>query len=422
MLTLTAASFKGVSSNTPLNLQNTSDDSISSTFTSHLDYHAVLGNIPATDNVGELKSLLYRAISAALPNQNYDELFDQHFALYSDSVAACNHAVNEMTNLSHIVDSNIQFINKPFKVNDVQYLENRLVTKLPIVGGYTINKSLDNPSINYLFRFSGSFFSMLTIKQTREFLTVWSDTITSSSRMDIAIDDPTFTIIPFDEMLQSCLDGNFAGFNNYDPRIDYAYKSETAKPGEYPSHTLYLGSRNSSEFTRIYNHKNKCLRLEKELKGKVAMTCYNNLINATHLTDIEWAKLLMQYAIGSIKFIDRTSPSGGKQSHVDRCPPLAFWADFLSIIDTEPVRLPRPNPNIALSATFNWITRQVSSFLGAAYVAYGKDKFIKYLESEFDRHITKPSLSFLGYISAIQLTDELAIHSYNDKSLNLSPF
>lgn len=411
MLTLTAASFKGVSSNTPL----TSHPVLSP----HLDYFSVLGVIH-TDNVGEIKSLLYQAIASVLPDQDFDQLFNHHYAQHSDSAAACDYATKEMTVLSHIVDSNIQFIDKPYKVNDIQYLKNRLETKLPVQGGYTLCNDGVNISIEYMFRFSGKFFEMLSIPQQRNFLSVWRCTLTNVSRIDTAIDDPTFTIIPFDEMLQACQDKNFSGFRTWHPILDYQFEVDEDKPGRYPAHTLYLGSRKSSEFTRIYNHDNQCLRLETELKKLSGYAAYK-LLDNPDLTDSEWQKLVAEIAIGGIQFINRTAPSGIQEKNIDRCELLPFWSDFLSLIG-EPLRLPRPNPSVALSSTFNWVTRQVSGFLGAAYTAYGKDKFIKYLESEFERHILKPSRSFLGYISAIQLTDELTAHSYIDKPLNFSPF
>ena len=395
---------------------NTPPESQGSILSSHLDYFSVSGSI-ATSNVGEVRSLLYKAIAKVLPAPNedgcpnWDDLFNKHFEEHRDPAASATYATLRMSPISSVVDSNIQFAKKPYRVNDILFLENRLETKLPIQGGYTIDHTSENPELKYMFRFSGKFFEMLDISSTRKFLQVWFETMTSCSRIDIAIDDPSYQIIPFDNCLESCLEGNFAGFITYDLRPDLRYKYDENKPELHPEHTLYLGSRKSKEFTRIYNHKNKYLRWETEYKDSLANKCYAQLIDADHLTDTEWCGLLGELAIGARNFLDRTAPTGIKEKNIKRCKVLLWWDKFLDYIG-EPIRLPRPTPAIALSATWNWITKQVSSFLGAAYTAMGEEKFMKYLESEFERHLLKPSRSFLGYVSAIELENELVRHSY----------
>jgi hypothetical protein len=272
--------------------------------------------------------------------------------------------------------------NKPFKINDAQWHTHRIETKLPLSGGFSISESGD---IELLIRFPGQWFQALTLGQQQLMCNYLLQYNCVPSRIDIAIDDYSFNIIPYNQCRQSVLDGNFKGFRKSNERADL-----TPKNPDRPESTLYLGSRKSPEMTRIYNHKGKCLRFEKELKSnKAAHVFYSIALFQGSINAL--SKFLGQHAIGSVDFVNRTRPDGEKETNLNRCDRLDFWQQFIDIVG-EGMKIDVPRPARTLERTKNWLNKQVSGTLFAFYEAYGKAKFRDFLESMFTRHRLNPSV------------------------------
>jgi hypothetical protein len=192
------------------------------------------------------------------------------------------------------------------------------------------------------------------------------------TRIDLAIDDSTFELIPFDKMVSACREKDYTGF-----RKSKLIDGDLSSTQGFGERTLYLGSRLSTEMTRIYNHKNKFLRLEKEYKGEKATLAVDKLLQSSDYK--EFAQLVANLAIGSVHFLDRNNDDGSYEDHnVSRCKTLPWWQDFLELIGGS-FKLSLERKKFSLQATKDWLSRQVSRTLLAARLAYGDKRFLKFI-------------------------------------------
>jgi len=283
-------------------------------------------------------------------------------------------------------------LDKPFRINDAQWHKSRIETKLPLSGGFTIYDYPDNAYISVILRFSGQWFDALDLCQQQSMFKYLSHLSPTCSRVDIALDDHTWQIIPYDEMSKAIDDANFIGFKK-----SHEYRDKTPS-GEHPEHTLYCGSRNSLEYTRIYNHKHKCLRLEKELKGAKANFVFLAIVDAD-LPLQDFANFLAGHAIGSIDFVNRVRPDGDRETNLNRCDRLEFWQHFISIV-VEGIKIKVERVRKTLESTEHWLDKQVSGSLFAFCQTFGVKPF---LDSIFARHKMYPSVSTRLLIAALKV-------------------
>ena len=207
------------------------------------------------------------------------------------------------------------------------------------------------------------------------------------SRFDIAIDDYYYK-----EMIHDCMDAiekeQFVGFQT----AKYITGDLVKKDDDG---TLYLGSRRSDRFVRIYDaqakHGIEAIRYELEAKGKVAREIVQNFLGEAmcyrNPHDEVWEKsteeveqLLGQFlggvAVGHIDFVDKTNQR--KNGQVSDLPRLPFWQDFIDRIG-ERLKISVYVPKATLAQTKGWMERQVSKPLAKIQKALGWRRFEDWL-------------------------------------------
>jgi len=383
--------------NTPAQCQNT--------LITHLDYLTVNITLPSepnndgsgVPNLDSIHNFLRCVISHISPppadnwanerkSGNYKKQ-KKHYQIYKEQLA-----LSIATYEKNLSDS-YELVDKPYKVNDVLYFPGRVNTRLPFQAGYQVNEL----NTQLFIRFSGGWFDLLPNPTDQiQLLKDIAKYPLICSRIDIAIDDKSYSLIPYEEMLQAVRSRDCSGFRsaNHIEDLDFSTK-------EHRANTLYLGGRKSPEFTRIYNHNDECLRWEKELKGDAARNLFLAL-TLKKLTQPELHQFLTGVAIGSINFLDRTSPSGNHQKHLDRCPEFDWWQKFLEIAAL-PLRLPRVIRGKTLQKTVDWLHRQVSGTLYAFYKFSTRLEFESFLNQLFARHEINPSDNILLTMAALSL-------------------
>jgi hypothetical protein len=125
------------------------------------------------------------------------------------------------------------------------------------------------------------------------------------------------------------------------------------KPIEYLGDTLYVGSRDSGRFTRVYDKgleqgeaPGLLTRVESEVKRRNALTAFNLLCE----TDVNaWNKLISDVIVSCIDF--RQIENAYDREHCTRMPRQQWWADFLED-DSCRVSLWTPMPKKSLDDSF----------------------------------------------------------------------
>ena len=138
------------------------------------------------------------------------------------------------------------------------YYENKIITPIGVSGGFTVDS--ETGDVEMMVQFSGEYFSAISMLDSwRLIMGLYHKFSADCSRIDIAIDDPSYSIIPVDKMYQAWVDGNNFGFRKYKDC------GSGLTPETYTK-THYFGSRESGKLVRIYDHKQKCMRFEVEFK------------------------------------------------------------------------------------------------------------------------------------------------------------
>ena len=169
-----------------------------------------------------------------------------------------------------------------------------------------------------------------------------------ATRIDPNLDDHLSRITPQQVYDTYAVDGNHTGFQKA--------TITRSKTGD----TVYCGSRESNNMTRIYHTKEKhghdAVRFEREMKGDQAEQFCKDLIAFTqdgNFEDAAIAQFLANTVVGHIGFRDRSS--GDK--NVSRLPLLQWWADFLEALQACPMKLPPPIVKPTFEKTLNWLKR-----------------------------------------------------------------
>lgn len=213
-----------------------------------------------------------------------------------------------------------------------------------------------------LFQFSQSSLELLPLEDLRAFLTwlVASYQI-NFTRLDINADDLKghLTKSKLREAYQA---------NNFRTRSQQRKWIETA-PGEDAGFTLYIGSRRSQTFTRIYDKAAEsdldffCTRVEVELKAEQAATQIALFINRPVS---EWAETILSIIRSAVDIVDMA-----QSANSTLCPLLDFWERFVHSVPK--FRLPVPKNPISITKVVDWVQRQFSSTLHFFELYFGKD-------------------------------------------------
>ena len=267
---------------------------------------------------------------------------------------------------------------------------NKLIGIHGFVGGYDLE---DEGGISYMIDLSGAFWEQLNLIESWRLLMGLTYAFTvKCSRIDIAIDDSTYSRIPVRKMREAWERGQNFHFRKH----TYIESGETP---EELCKTWNFGSRESGKFTRIYDHEGECLRHEVEFKRQFAHEVFlliskleRPIINPEHgdvsnnikeFTSII-SKQMASIALGAIDFRDRGSREDLSRAGVRDSTRLSFYQEYIDEVCDQSYRVIVPKPSRSLTGTVNWMKNQVSATLSMMKQGLGVVTFHVWLRELLD--------------------------------------
>lgn len=265
------------------------------------------------------------------------------------------------------------------------------------VGGFSVN---ENKSITCMIQCPGQYWEQMNnVDMWHLFQGLKHRFKMKPSRVDYAIDDPTYKIIPVDEMWEAANNKNNWGFR----KIGLA---GNAKCGEAMALTRYFGSRESSRFTRIYDHDGECLRHETEFKRGAAQQYFDLISDLEredyrHVTDTfdgyrdsdgtlveDFGDIIARRICGAVTgAIDfRTKDAYKDQSRVGirDSERLGFYQQYIDKTQATVVRIKSIKPVKSLEKTYEWIKRQCAPTLAMFREGLGRHGFSLFMQKIVD--------------------------------------
>ena len=228
---------------------------------------------------------------------------------------------------------------------------------------------------------SGQYFSFSSaIEQAKLCRELYYDYSATCSRADTSIDDYTFKVIPVSEMAKA-----YREDNNFDFR-KYHHETDESDPNN-PITVHYFGGEGSKRLVRVYNHKNKSLRLETQFRGKYAQAAFEAIatLKRDEETDEEWTRVIQKtiggIAVGAIDFRDKSKLKNQKKACKSKTKRLVFWQEFIDMIG-EPrlIKILAIESDISSHrAKFVWLEKYASKTIAMAYHLLGGERFIRYI-------------------------------------------
>lgn len=170
------------------------------------------------------------------------------------------------------------------------------------------------------------------------------------TRVDVAVDTHDVHISTVDEAIKR---GDLVSRATNQEKIE-SYKGE--------GFTIYIGSRTSDRFTRIYNKQAEqglpaeddiWTRAEVEFKGGQAQTAASHILNGVDLRSLVFS---------AIDFRDRAA-----DSNTSRCPRLSWWEQWIGAVDRVSFAVVQKIEDTVKRA-FDWFKKQCGPT--AAFLAY----------------------------------------------------
>ena len=261
----------------------------------------------------------------------------------------------------------------------------------------------DYACIEFLVDLSGEYLSRFSLSEILE-INVFFRQFGSvkSSRFDISIDVPRRYQLDVVDLQMAYCNGDFAGFK----------KAHITSKLDGKDSTVYLGSRETTHFVRIYDmavkHCMDAQRYEVEYKRQLANAysyyfyCqfldrgsyaisrsektgqdWRNCLESTEQYELRISRELAGFALGCVSFVDRSDLD--HHTKIDQLPKLPFWDKFLSAINQGIAIKPIVAPAIprTIATTLDWLARQVSKTLLVLKQGLGIKNFKTYLDSLF---------------------------------------
>jgi hypothetical protein len=180
------------------------------------------------------------------------------------------------------------------------------------------------------------------------------------TRLDLYLDDWTGTLSAVrDRIREAYSKGHHTGFRKMPECIDRPTWDAT------PKVTLYLGSRESTSFVRIYD-KDDRVRWERQTGRDVSDVILGHLLTVheehrlkTPLPDYDGfvADAVRSHLTNGIGFVER------KDKNLERGTVCAFWTDFLGWLGALQLKVTRSPVTATLERTLSWLNRQVAKSL-----------------------------------------------------------
>lgn len=214
--------------------------------------------------------------------------------------------------------------------------QNSLRSDKGIILGYTKRLLNNSKKPKYVYdimiEFYGSYFANLSLLEQLNLVNYLNRSLEPKChRIDVAIDDYSKKLFPILQMLVAIDSGDYFGFKKVDE--EYLYCTSEGCLG-----TLYLCSRLSEFFVRLYTSHEYFDRWETELKRGKAKKLFVHLAslvkesNDEVLSMSDILKALVNDAFGKIDFRDKSkcmSPSNATREKTNRLP---FFQKILDIV------------------------------------------------------------------------------------------
>lgn len=351
--------------------------------------------------------------------------------------------------------------------------ENKVQSSAGLIGGYTeleLDKAVVHddgridPRIEAMLDFQGSYFEYTTNEDSWRLLRLLSSKYSANcTRLDIAIDDPTYEQIPIVSMEGAWKNGNKLGFKKF----TYICSGDT--PDEL-SETRYFGSRRSPKFVRVYDHKGECLRYEVELKQNYARAVFQLLAaiskdydlseNGTSPTkisafkavetfqetakkskyikeieidfkalqnqgtidslstyegnkgfELSFSQILAGIAVSVIDFRDASALGDKTRVNKRDCPRLEFWQEFMNKT-TVSISIKLPVPKHDIQKSIKWINKSWTKLLAVLDRAVGRDDLIELMEGWIDKGVEKLKSPDLAIIALLHEHPEYLTYAF----------
>ena len=196
------------------------------------------------------------------------------------------------------------------------------------------------------------------------------------TRIDIAFDDRDSRVLDF-QVLKEKIDKG-------EVRTKLRNRYEAIDNGGETGHTLYIGSRDSNYYVRIYDkaaeqkqHENHWIRVEQVFRHEEANRFVQYWLKeaATYESIEDKFQCLFKLAAGVL--INKFAFVVRKESNSCRSVVCDWWRSFLS--DTPPVRIPRATVSPAVERAKKWLEKSVAPTLGALMLILGEEWTCKFL-------------------------------------------
>ena len=262
--------------------------------------------------------------------------------------------------------------NKPYALCKTIFYPDRLETLLPLTGGYKINPDLDG-QITSTIRISGKFWGALDLQSQISLLQLVAELpAVKVSRIDVALDDFSMKIMPYDSMVSAAKNRQYTGIRKSNNIENHTLENEPRQA------TLNLGSKESPNFYRCY-WKSDRIRLEREIKQKEAHANFLLILEYAAFPLRKFAIFLAKTAIGSLDFVARNSTvTSDREKNINRCDRFPWWQEFINMIG-EGLRLKLSEPVRLIENTLNWLDRQVIATVTAIHNGLGREQFDMWL-------------------------------------------
>lgn len=260
------------------------------------------------------------------------------------------------------------------------FFPNRIIGSRKVKGGFEIQ---EDGSVDYMIDLSGEYFEgKSVVDQWRLVTGLKAKYQGRATRIDCAIDDYSYSVIPIAEMLKACQEGHNFGFR----KIGH---HSSGFCGEEQRETYEFGSRESGKFVRVYDHDSESLRFEAEFKREYAKQVFEAIAaleRPSEMPDEKWEielqKFFASIAVGAIDFRNRGNRKDKKRAGERDSVRLEFYQNFIDFLDCQHFRMKLKKPAKSILKSINWIIRQCSPVLSTIQQGMGKINFVEWLNDK----------------------------------------